>query len=139
MLFIFATCEPFFATFSYLIPLSLIKVYATFVIHGLKFVTQGWSGTRISLIFAIILVLKQWFSTKVPWNPRTLPAESRGSARSYTNATIGSKYYSSSADMWTDVPWATGVFPWGSFLPKKLKTTLLKVFLRLLFPPLTLS
>ena len=32
--------------------------------------------------------LDQYFSTGVPWNPRVPPAQSRGSARSYPNATI---------------------------------------------------
>ena len=57
------------------------------------------------------------------WNPRAPPAESRGSARSYTNATIDSKFYSSSSDTWTGVPWAIGVFTWGSSPPERLKTT----------------
>ena len=39
-----------------------------------------------------IFILEQWSLTRVPWNPRVPPAESRGSARSYADATKDSKF-----------------------------------------------
>ena len=72
------------------------------------------------------LVTRAVFSTGVPRNPRVPPAQSRGSARSYTNATSDTIFEISNAGVGAGVPRSTGMHPWGSAPPKRLKNTVLE-------------
>jgi len=63
----------------------------------------------------------QWFSTGIFRNTRVPPMHSKGSARSRINAINRQQFEFSCADMWTGVPRATRMLPYGSAPTKRQK------------------
>ena len=70
--------------------------------------------------------LQQWFSNRVPRNPRLPPAQTGGSARRCINAMVNSKFQRFCADMLVGVLRTTRMLPRGSVSLKRLKTTALQ-------------
>ena len=71
----------------------------------------------------------QWFSTRVPRNPKVPPVQSQGSVKSQTNfhfilsIKLTAVFCVRRLNYCAGVPRAIGMFPWGSAPSERLKIT----------------